>query len=54
MATNEESEAREERLRRRRQRDRLRRQSETDEQRQARYNFIKAKGSIELIFIKQP
>jgi len=50
MATNEESEeAQEERLRRRRQQDRLRRQSETDEQ---RYNFIIAKGSIELIFIK--
>ena len=41
MASNVETdEAREERLRRRRERDRIRRQTETPEQRDARFNII--------------
>ena len=41
MASNVETdEAREERLRRRRERDRIRRQTETPEQRNARFNII--------------
>ena len=40
MASNEESEqARQERLRRRRERDRIRRQSETPEERDGRYHI---------------